>query len=121
MPCSLGEGPELRGFRGAPVHRWDSDRGERERRCQQLSSLGTGRSGGSLMHKHSDASSCDSACKKQTKRCPQTGRFETHVAVDRLVRGGTEGVGPLGGLGPARLFVLDLKLLQLQRKMTNSA
>ncbi len=26
----LGEGPELQGFRGAPVHRWDRDRG-RER------------------------------------------------------------------------------------------
>lgn len=56
----LGEGPELQGFRGAPVHRWDRTEGKRE-------ALSTAQQpwhwwiGG--LHAQHAAWSCDSALK----------------------------------------------------------
>lgn len=44
------------------------------------------------------------------------GRADTYVAVEQLIRAGTGGVGPLGGIRPARLSVLYLEFFQLRQK-----
>lgn len=110
----LGEGPELKGFSGAPVHRQDRDRGKERGAVNSSAAL-------ALV---AQRPSCTTHCLKvwfsimNPLRCPQTGSLETYVAVEWLICSGTGGIGPLYGIGPARLSVLYFKLLQLWEKMT---
>lgn len=110
----LGDGPELQGFRGARFIGGTGTEGKRE-------ALSTAQQPLALVDRRP---SCTTHCLKlwfsinKQLRCPHTGCLETYVAVEQLICGGTGGIGPLCGIGPARLSVLYLKLLQLQQKMS---
>lgn len=92
----LGEGPELKGFRGARFIA--GTEGEATSTARQPLP-------GVVIRRQ-----------RATKMPTKAGSLETYAAVERLVGGEAGGVGAFCGFGPARLSVLHFKLLQLQKK-----